>query len=279
MLKEKNLAAQVHAALKTKTNFKAEPTRVEDVEFKDEKFPVFVVPLGTLRGVIPVYETGTGIYDGTKEEFLELSEQEQGEIRRRMITLLTSDFPLNVRVIKIEDGIAFLSRKAALKDITKQTLKELGVKKLEDIKGEVVFVTTMALPNDGAICTVGGITAFLPRFEIDYTNPRPSRVLEIGQRIKVKVTDVKDNELIVSHKALLPDPWDDMDYKEGSVVKAKIIKPQKNGNGFVIALEPGVTGIARNYIPSNIPKPFETVAVRIDVINHKKRYVIGRLVQ
>ena len=30
-----------------------------------------------------------------------------------------------------------------------------------------------------------------------------------------------------------------MDYKEGSVVKAKIIKPQKNGFGFVVALEPG----------------------------------------
>ncbi len=278
MLQEKDLAPQVHAAYKTKTIFKAEPTRVEDIEFQDEKFPVFIVPLGSLKGVIPVFEAGTGIYNGTKEEFLSLSDQEKGEIRRRMITLLASDYPLNVRVTKIENGIAYLSRKAALKDVTKATLKKLEIESLEDLKDEIIYVTVIALPNDGAICSMGGIEAFLPRFEIDYTNPRPNRVLEVGQRLKVKVTDVKEDRLIVSQKALLPDPWDNMDYKEGSVVKARIIKPQKNGFGFVVALEPGITGIARNYMPTFIPKPFDTVAVRIDVINKEKRYILGKII-
>ena len=274
-----NLAAQAHAALKTKTIIKVEATRVENIHFQEIELPVFIIPLGTLKGIMPVHETGTGIFEGTKEEYAALPDQEKGEIRRRMIAILASDFPLNARVTKITGEIAYLSRKEALADIAKKTLKDLNIKDLEDLKGEIVYVTVIALPNDGAICSMGGISAFLPRFDIDYTNPRPSRVLKVGQRLKVKVIDVKDDKLIVSQKALLPDPWDDMDYKEGSVAKAKIIKPQQNGMGFVVAFEPGVTGIARNYIPSYVPRPFETVAVKIDVINREKRYIIGRLVK
>lgn len=274
-----NLAAQVHAALKTKTIFKAEPTRVEDVNFQDKKFPVFIVPLGSLKGIIPVYETGTGIYDGTEEDFLALSDQEKGEVRRRMIAVLASDFPLSVKVVKISGEVAYLSRKKALEEITEKTIKKLGIKDLEELKGETVSVIVVTLRSDGAVCTMGGITAFLPRFEIDYTNPRPGRILSVGQNLEVKVIDIEDNQLIVSRKALLPDPWDTMDYKVDSVVKAKIIKPQKNGRGFVVALEPGITGIARNYFPSYIPKPFETVAIKIDTINREKRYIIGRLIK
>lgn len=274
-----NLAAQAHAALKTKTIINVEPTRVENIHFEDIELPVFIVPMGTLRGIMPVHETGTGIFEGTQEDFVALPEQEKGEIRRRMITILASDFPLNAMVTKISGDIAYLSRKLALEKIKEKTLKELGIKDMEDLKGEIVYVTVIALPNDGAICSMGGISAFLPRFDIDYTNPRPSRVLKVGQKLKVKVMDVKDGKLIVSQKALLPDPWDNLDYQEGSVAKARIIKPQQTGMGFVVAFEPGVTGVARNYIPSYVPKPFETVAVKIDVINREKRYIIGRLVR
>ena len=48
---------------------------------------------------------------------------------------------------------------------------------------------------------MGGIGSILTKIQNYYTNPRPNRVLEIGQRLKVKVTDVKEDRLIVSQKA------------------------------------------------------------------------------
>ncbi len=275
---EDNITPQVRAAHKTGVLIKVEPQRVEDINFGSEKFPVFIIPLGKFRGVIPVYETGTGIFDGTKEEFLQLPEHEQGEIRRRMIGLLTSERPFDVKVMDIDGEIAFLSRKEALKTIRRQTLKHLGVEDIKEVEGKVVKATVIALKNDRAVLDIGGFEAYLPRFDIDYTNPYPARVLKVGQVIDVKVMEVTDDGIRVNRKVLLPDPWENLDYKEGSVVSAVVLKPQKNGRGYVVAFEPGVTGIARNFFSHYIPRRFEKVAVRIDVINRENRYIIGRII-
>mgnify|MGYP000894741104 CR=1 FL=1 len=214
--------------------------------------------------------------------------------------------------------------------ISKETLKNYGIKNAAGFSDKIVEATVIALRNDGAICDVGGYEAFLHRYEIDYTNPRPSRVFNVGDKVTAKVikkriqvsrtteeeltgevkrltedtwtlveqgpvqedpdappikytaslesTTVNKDNLWISRKALLPDPWDDIDYQEGSVVKATVLRPSKSGTGLVVAFEAGVTGVARNFNPQFTPRPFETVAVKIDAINSEKRYIIGRIV-
>jgi len=277
-LQKEDITPQVYAAFKNKINIKIEPTRVEEMEYDGEKFPILIAPLGKLKGVMPVYETGIGIFNGTKKEFMELSEEKRNEIKGRMIGLLTAEQPLPARVIKIEGETAVLSRKKVMEDKAIETLKRLHVEKIEDAVGKIVTAAVIVLKNDGAIVDIGGFEAFLPRFEIDYTNPYPARALGVGSTFDVKIISFENNILTVSRKALLPDPWDTIDYKEGTIARAIILKPQEKGVGYVVAFEPGITGIVRNYFPYYIPKPFEKVAVRIDVINREKRYILGRII-
>jgi len=272
-----NITPQVYAAYKNKILIKIEPTRVEDVSHDNETFPIFIVPLGKLKGIMPVHETGIGIFNGTKEKFLQLDENERNEIKFRMIGLLTTNRPIPAKVIEINHGVAYLSRKIAMEEKAAETLKKLQVEKIEDAVGKVVNSTVIALRDDGAILDIGGFEAFLPRFDIDYTNPRPSRVLEVGSSLDVKIVSAEDG-LKVSRKALLPDPWDNIDFKKGSVARALVLKPRERGNGYIVAFEPGITGVARVYTPRYIPKPFEKVAVRIDNINKEKRYITGRII-
>lgn len=273
-----NITPQVRAAYKTGVHFKAEPTRIETVTYGEESIPVLVFPLGKYKGIMLPHETGPGIFTGTEEEFLNLPENQKGKIRQRMIGLLSADFSLYVKVKKLEEDIAYLSRKEAQEEIASRTLKQLGIKDIEETEDKIVRATVMALETEGAICDIGGFEAFLPRQHIDYTNPKPSRVLEIGQTIRAKVLKVEDGRIILSHKALLPDPWDNLDYTEGSIIKAKILRPARNGNGYIVAFEPGVIGYAKNYIPSLIPEPFEFVPVKIDIINREARFIVGRIV-
>lgn len=80
--------------------------------------------------------------------------------------------------------------------------------------------------------------------EIDWSlveNPREH--VSVGEKIKVKVIEVKDGKVSLSIKALAENPWVEAakKYKKGLVVKGVVIKHNKHG--ALVSIEEGVAGL------------------------------------
>lgn len=72
-------------------------------------------------------------------------------------------------------------------------------------------------------------------------NPREH--VTVGEKIKVKVIEVKDGKVSLSIKALSENPWVEAGrtYKKGMVVKGVVIKHNKHG--ALVSIEEGVAGL------------------------------------
>jgi small subunit ribosomal protein S1 len=71
----------------------------------------------------------------------------------------------------------------------------------------------------------------------------PKSMFKIGDKVKVKVIDVKEGKVSLSIKALKPNPWVEAEkkYKKGDEVEAVIIKFNKYG--ALASIEEGVSGL------------------------------------
>lgn len=89
-----------------------------------------------------------------------------------------------------------------------------------------------------------GLEGLVHISEIDWSlveNPRD--LYKIGDHVKAKIIEVKDDKISLSIKALKDNPWKDAEkkYKRGQVVTGAVIKHNKHG--ALISLEEGVAGL------------------------------------
>ena len=71
----------------------------------------------------------------------------------------------------------------------------------------------------------------------------PKTMFKIGQKVNVKVIEIKDDKISLSIKALKENPWREAEkkYKKDAVVKGVIIKFNKHG--ALASIEEGVAGL------------------------------------
>ncbi len=71
----------------------------------------------------------------------------------------------------------------------------------------------------------------------------PKTKFKVGEKVRVKVIEVKDGKVSLSIKALKEDPWQKAKdkYKKGSEVNAVVIK--HNRHGALVSVEEGVSGL------------------------------------
>jgi len=89
-----------------------------------------------------------------------------------------------------------------------------------------------------------GLEGLVHISEIDWALVEdPKTMFKIGDKVNVKVIDVKDGKVSLSIKALKPNPWLEAEkkYKKGDEVKAVIIKFNKYG--ALASIEEGVSGL------------------------------------
>ena len=89
-----------------------------------------------------------------------------------------------------------------------------------------------------------GLEGLVHISEIDWALVEDPRALyKVGDKVEVKVIDVKDGKVSLSIKALKPNPWVEAEkkYKKGDTVEAVIIKFNKYG--ALASIEEGVSGL------------------------------------
>jgi small subunit ribosomal protein S1 len=111
----------------------------------------------------------------------------------------------------------------------------------DTLKGEVTGVVDF-----GVFVKVNeGMEGLVHISEIDWGLVEDPRTLyKIGDKVEVKVIEIKDGKISLSIKALKENPWTQAakKYKKGDIVKGVVIK--FNQYGALVSIEEGVAGLA-----------------------------------
>src|SRR5258706_2935034 len=148
--------------------------------------------------------------------------------------------------------------------------------------GDVVEGTISNIVAFGAFVDLDGMDGLIHISELSWSHVNhPSEVLEIGQKVDVKVLDIdRDRQRIsLGLKQTQTDPWQQVleSYQEGDIVSGKVTKVVTFG-AFVEIL-PGVEGLvhiselAQHHVenPREIVSQGDTVNVRILEVDAERR--------
>ena len=172
-----------------------------------------------------------------------------------------------------------LSRRAVLEDERKD-MRQAILDRLNP--GDVVEGTISNIVDFGAFVDLEGMDGLIHISELSWSHVNhPSEVLEIGQKVEVKVLDIdRDRQRIsLGLKQTQTDPWQQVleSYQEGDVVEGKVTKVVTFG-AFVEIL-PGVEGLvhiselAQHHVenPREVVSQGDTVKVRILEVDAERR--------
>jgi small subunit ribosomal protein S1 len=140
-------------------------------------------------------------------------------------------------------GNLVLSRRAVLEREREEKRKE----QLEQIEaGDLLEGTVRSIKDFGAFVDLGGLDGLIHISKLSWERVKhPSEVLEVGQKVKVKVEKIdKDTAKIsLSYRDLLENPWDsaEQEFAVGSVHKGVVTRVANFG--CFVKLGPGVEGL------------------------------------
>ena len=198
--------------------------------------------------------------------------------------------PLELLILKMDKfrGNIVVSRKA----ISDVELKEQRKKLLSKIEeGSIIEGKVKNITDYGAFIDLGGIDGLVHVTDISWTKINsPSDILELGQKIKVKVLkfDEELSRLSLGIKQLEENPWNEIDdnIKVDNIVEAKVNSINDNGVSLVINNQydglitvSELTWLKKPPHPSKILNLDETIKVKILEINNEKRKLICSLRQ
>ncbi len=193
--------------------------------------------------------------------------------------------PVKVVATRIDKnrGNVCTSRRAVLEKSKNAEVKE-ALKNLKE--GDIINNAKVKATTDwGIFLDINGIDALLHVSDLSHGRvKKPSDLVTIGQKIKVKITkiDPKTNRVSASVKALTEDPYQNIEkkYKVGEIYDGTCTKLMDYG--AFVKLEEGVEGLIhnselswtnRNVQPSKILSPSQTIKVKIVSIEAENKRI------
>ena len=178
--------------------------------------------------------------------FMPSSQVDQKPLRRIDHLMNT---PIKVIATKIDKsrGNVCVSRRAVIEKSKNAEITEAlkNIKEGDIIEDAVVKATT----DWGIFLDINGIDALLHVSDLSHGRvKKPSDLVTIGQKIKVKITkiDPKTNRVSASVKALTEDPYDSIEknYKIGETYEGTVTKLMDYG--AFIRIQEGIEGLVHN---------------------------------
>ena len=152
---------------------------------------------------------------------------------------------MEVRVSRVDQrrNRAVFSHKLFLNEEKEKLVAEIWENLNVD---DVVEGTVMRFTDYGAFVDIGGIDGLLHISEISWGKLKhPQEVLEIGQKINVKVLSMnaEKGKISLGLKQNQPEPWTviDENYQVGQVIEGKVVQIKEYG--AFVELEPGLDGL------------------------------------
>ncbi|RLG88134.1 MAG: hypothetical protein DRO16_05360 [Thermoprotei archaeon] len=186
------------------------------------------------------------------------------------------------RIIDFKDNgrNIVVSRRAILDEernkIKKETLAKLNV-------GDVIQGVVTRLTSFGAFVELGGIEGLMHISQFSWTRiESPSDVLNIGDKVEVKIIKLQGEKISLSMKALQENPLDKAfdELKEGEIVKCRVLRNLPFGS--FVEIRSGVEGLIpiselsrgrRIASPSEVVTEGEFVEAQILRVDPEKRKI------
>lgn len=185
-----------------------------------------------IQGFLPASQLKADHYprvtDGDKDRILEELKKLVGQ---KLSVIIITALPKEGKLIFSEKSPE--SSKEKEKMITKY---KVGA----EVEGEVTGIVDFGI----FVKIEEGLEGLVHISEIDWALVEDTKALfKIGQKVKVKIIEVKDDKISLSIKALKENPWKEAEkkYKKGDVVEAVVIKFNKHG--ALASIEEGVAGL------------------------------------
>lgn len=152
---------------------------------------------------------------------------------------------MDVKVSRVDPkrGRVVFSHKVVLAEEKQKQLEEAWARLNV---GEIVEGTVMRFTDYGAFIDLGGIDGLLHISEISWGKLKhPKEVLEIGDKVKVKILSMNDEKgkISLGLKQTTPEPWSVIGdkYQIGQVVTGNVVQIKEYG--AFVELEPGLDGL------------------------------------
>lgn len=185
-------------------------------------------------GVIAAYKEVTGFIPLSQlsDKFVENADEFMGQT-------------LDVKVSRVDQkrNRAVFSRKAVLNEERQKRIAAVWESLHVD---DIVEGTVMRFTDYGAFIDLGGIDGLLHISEISWGKLKhPQEVLQIGDRVKVKILSMNEEKgkISLGLKQTTPEPWSviDVNYHVGEIVAGKVVQIKEYG--AFVELEPGLDGL------------------------------------
>ncbi len=127
---------------------------------------------------------------------------------------------LDVKVIEVDRlrNRLIFSERAAESQLQQVAMNNLDVG--QDVDGRVV-----GLVDFGAFVDIGGVDGLIHISKLDHRFvDHPGEILAIGDEVRVRIESIdRDKDRIsLNRKVLLPDPWQSLEYSEGTLVTVTV---------------------------------------------------------
>ena len=172
---------------------------------------------------------------------------------------------LDVRVTRVDQrrGRTVFSHKVILAEEKAKQLEAVWESIHVD---DIVEGTVMRFTDYGAFVDLGGIDGLLHISEISWGKLKnPGEVLEIGQKIQVKILSMnaEKGKISLGLKQTRPEPWSviNENYQVGQVVSGKVVQIKEYG--AFVELEPGLDGLV--HISEVAHKRLNSIADELEV--------------
>ncbi len=180
-----------------------------------------LVKLGHLRGFVPGSQVS-----------LSRRRRAQGSTPDQRWGKMVGE-PIVAKVIEVDRkrNRLILSERAATRE-ARDVLKERLIDELKP--GEIRSGHVISLADFGAFVDIGGADGLVHTSEISWKRiNHPSEVLEVGQKVEVKILDLdpERKRISLSLRELEDDPWDEIaaKFQEGQLVEGMVTKITKFG--------------------------------------------------
>lgn len=214
---------EIEDAIKSKT--------ILELAIKDANKGGLIIEWQGIDGFLPASQLKPEHYprvdDGDKDKIM--SELKNLVGTKLSVTIISAD-PKEGKLIFSEKGSGHKERHEI---VTKYKVGDV-------VKGEV----TGAVDFGVFVKLEEGLEGLVHISEMDWSlveNPRS--LYKVGEKVEVKIIEIKDDKISLSIKALKDNPWKAAEsrYKQGQSVKGVVIKFNKHG--ALVSIEEGVAGL------------------------------------
>lgn len=217
----------------------------KDLIEKREKDQAFIVKIiGANKGGLLAEVSGVPAFLPSSQlspaNYPKIDDGDNQKILKSLQKLVGTELEVKIFDLDPRENKLILSERAKENEKIKEILKAYKVGDI--IEGEIVGVVDFGAFIKFPLNTENAIEGLIHISELDWQLIEdPAEVIKVKDNVKAKIIDILNDKVSLSLKALKQDPWQDITYKKGDILKGKVTK--FNPFGAFVRLDSKIQGL------------------------------------